>query len=43
MQLIPIKVLNGGIYKKMNNIRLKILSPWVIYCRKLEALFDGDP
>lgn len=27
----------------MNNIRLKILSPWVIYCRKLEALFDGDP
>lgn len=27
----------------MNDIRLKILSPWVIYCRKLEALFDGDP
>jgi len=27
----------------MNKPRLKILSPWVIYCRKLEALFDGDP
>jgi len=27
----------------MNDIRLKILAPWVIVERKFEALFDGDP
>ena len=27
----------------MNDIRLKILPPWSIVIRKLEALFDGDP
>ena len=27
----------------MNDIRLKILPPWTIVIRKLEALFDGDP
>lgn len=27
----------------MNDVRLKILAPWVIVARKLEALFDGDP
>ena len=27
----------------MNNARLKILPPWSIYIRKIEALFDGDP
>ena len=27
----------------MNNVRLKISPPWIIICRKLEALFDGDP
>ena len=27
----------------MADIRLKISPPWVIYVRKLEALFDGDP
>lgn len=27
----------------MNNVRLKISPPWVIICRKFEALFDGDP
>ena len=27
----------------MNNARLKILPPWTIVIRKLEALFDGDP
>lgn len=27
----------------MNEPRLKILPPWVITCRKFEALFDGDP
>lgn len=27
----------------MNDVRLKILPPWSIYCRELEALFDGDP
>lgn len=27
----------------MENIRLKILPPWTITIRKLEALFDGDP
>ena len=27
----------------MNNIRLKILPPWTVTIRKLEALFDGDP
>lgn len=25
------------------NVRLKILPPWTIVIRKLEALFDGDP
>lgn len=27
----------------MNEPRLKILPPWTIVTRKLEALFDGDP
>ena len=27
----------------MTNFRLKILPPWTILIRKLEALFDGDP
>ena len=27
----------------MNDVRLKILPPWTIVTRKLEALFDGDP
>jgi len=27
----------------MNDARLKILPPWTIAVRKLEALFDGDP
>ena len=27
----------------MNEARLKILPPWTIVIRKLEALFDGDP
>ena len=27
----------------MSDVRLKISPPWVIYVRKLEALFDGDP
>jgi hypothetical protein len=27
----------------MNEPRLKILPPWTITVRKLEALFDGDP
>ena len=27
----------------MSGVRLKILPPWVITIRKLEALFDGDP
>ena len=27
----------------MNEPRLKILPPWTITIRKLEALFDGDP
>ena len=27
----------------MNDVRLKILPPWSITIRKLEALFDGDP
>lgn len=27
----------------MSEVRLKILAPWVIYSRKIEALFDGDP
>ena len=27
----------------MNEVRLKILPPWTITIRELEALFDGDP
>ena len=27
----------------MEDVRLKILPPWVIYIKKIEALFDGDP
>ena len=27
----------------MNDVRLKISPPWVIYINKLQALFDGDP
>ena len=27
----------------MNDVRLKLSPPWVTYCNKLEALFDGDP
>ena len=27
----------------MSDVRLKILPPWTIVIKKLEALFDGDP
>lgn len=27
----------------MDNARLKILAPWTIYIKKVQALFDGDP
>jgi hypothetical protein len=27
----------------MTDVRLKILPPWSIYSKKIEALFDGDP
>lgn len=27
----------------MNEVRLKILPPWSIYIKKLQAMFDGDP
>lgn len=27
----------------MTDTHLKILSPWAIYIKKMEALFDGDP
>lgn len=27
----------------MSDARLKILPPWSIYIKKIEALFDGDP
>ena len=27
----------------MTNVRLKILPPWSIQIKKIEALFDGDP
>ena len=27
----------------MSEVRLKILPPWSIYIKKVEALFDGDP
>ena len=27
----------------MTEVRLKILSPWSIFIKKVEALFDGDP
>lgn len=27
----------------MADVRLKILPPWSIYSKKIEALFDGDP
>lgn len=27
----------------MSDVRLKILAPWTLTIRKLEALFDGDP
>lgn len=27
----------------MSDVRLKILPPWSVYIKKLEALFDGDP
>lgn len=27
----------------MSNVRLKILPPWSIYIKMIEALFDGDP
>ena len=27
----------------MSDVRLKILPPWSIYIKKMEALFDGDP
>ena len=27
----------------MNDVRLKILPPWTILIRKMEALLDGDP
>ena len=26
----------------MSDVRLKLLSPWSIYIKKIEALFDGD-
>ena len=28
---------------KNQEVRLKILPPWSIYIKKIEALFDGDP
>ena len=27
----------------MADVRLKLLSPWAICIKKVEALFDGDP
>ena len=27
----------------MNDVKLKLLPPWTIYVKKLEALFDPDP
>lgn len=27
----------------MNDVRLKLLPPWSIFIKKVEALFDGDP
>ena len=27
----------------MTDVRLRILPPWYIYIKKMEALFDGDP
>ena len=27
----------------MSEVRLKISPPWVVYIKKVEALFDGDP
>ena len=27
----------------MSEVRMKILPPWSIYIKKIEALFDGDP
>ena len=27
----------------MKDVRLKLLPPWSIYIKKIEALFDGDP
>lgn len=27
----------------MSDVRLKLLPPWSIFIRKVEALFDGDP
>ena len=27
----------------MSEVRLKILPPWSVYIKKMEALFDGDP
>lgn len=27
----------------MSDVRLKLLSPWALYIKKFEALFDGDP
>lgn len=27
----------------MNNVKLRILPPWSIFIKKIEALFDGDP
>lgn len=27
----------------MSDVRLKLLSPWVIFFKKVSALFDGDP
>lgn len=27
----------------MNDVRLKVSPPWIVYISKVEALFDGDP
>lgn len=27
----------------MNDVRFKILPPWTLVIRQVEALFDGDP
>jgi len=40
--LYNIKVIKEN-KSNMVDARLKILPPWTIVIRKIEALFDGDP